>query len=77
MDVNGDALTRSLTDFSQFIFRYEIGDAYLGAVSRFMTNAFEYGDALLPQPEDSEPPAAAGSNTPYLNLATCVIFAHK
>jgi len=59
-----------------FIFRYEIGDAYLGAVSRFMTNAFEYGDALLPQPVadetsdgDSTPPRV-GSNTPYLNLAT-------
>jgi hypothetical protein len=41
-----------------------------------MTNAFEYGDALLPQPEataeaDGEttlPPIA--SNQPYLNLAT-------
>jgi TBC1 domain family member 8/9 len=42
-----------------------------------MTNAFEYGDALLPDHEKSEekpdgesttPPA--GSNTPYLNLAT-------
>lgn len=63
----------------QFIFRYEIGDAYLGAVSRFMTNAFEYGDALLPQPEGDEKSdgestsSHAGSNTPYLNLATCVI----
>ncbi|SJL17798.1 related to MDR1-Mac1p interacting protein [Armillaria ostoyae] len=61
----------------EFIFRYEIGDAYLGAVSRFMTNAFEYGDALLPRPEDetgedgepSSPPPIA-SNQPYLNLAT-------
>jgi hypothetical protein len=62
----------------QFIFRYEVGDAYLGAVSRFMTNAFEYGDALLPQPEgntestNTEPasPPPIASNQPYLNLAT-------
>ncbi|KAK7033909.1 hypothetical protein VNI00_012533 [Paramarasmius palmivorus] len=61
-----------------FIFRYEIGDAYLGAVSRFMSNAFEYGDALLPQPEttetgpDGEPlsPPPHPPNQPYLNLAT-------
>ncbi|EJD43712.1 TBC-domain-containing protein [Auricularia subglabra TFB-10046 SS5] len=52
-----------------FIFRYEIGDAYLGAVSRFMTNAFEYGDALQ---QDSEQTANTdGARTrPYLNLAT-------
>jgi hypothetical protein len=65
----------------QFIFRYEVGDAYLGAVSRFMSNAFEYGDALLAQPEPSEPAPEGGdgevtprprieSNQPYLNLAT-------
>lgn len=60
----------------QFIFRFEVGDAYLGAVSRFMTNAFEYGDALLPQSEppegDEEPgsPPPLASNQPYLNLAT-------
>ncbi|KAF9266678.1 TBC-domain-containing protein [Marasmius fiardii PR-910] len=61
-----------------FIFRFEIGDAYLGAVSRFMSNAFEYGDALLPQPEtsetgpDGEPttPPPLPTNQPYLNLAT-------
>ena len=48
-----------------------------------MTNAFEYGDALLPDHEegegktygeektDSEPtPPRTGSNTPYINLAT-------
>lgn len=56
----------------QFIFRYEVGDAYLGAVSRFMTNAFEYGDALVPradgEKEDSIP--QVGNNQPYLNLAT-------
>ncbi|KAF5359991.1 hypothetical protein D9758_007584 [Tetrapyrgos nigripes] len=61
-----------------FIFRFEIGDAYLGAVSRFMTNAFEYGDALLPEPEEKEigpdgeplPTPALAPNQPYLNLAT-------
>jgi hypothetical protein len=59
----------------QFIFRYEIGDAYLGAVSRFMSNAFEYGDALLPRPEGSDPdddPPPLESNQPYINLATSV-----
>jgi len=43
-----------------------------------MTNAFEYGDALLPQAEEhaegdepaSPPPLAP--NLPYLNLATYV-----
>jgi hypothetical protein len=42
-----------------------------------MTNAFEYGDALLPQPEatgetdgETTPPPPIGSNQPYLNLAT-------
>lgn len=67
----------------QFIFRYEVGDAYLGAISRFMTNAFEYGDALLPEnnktndAEDSESTSSApiGSNQPYLNLATFVLQA--
>ena len=60
------------TEFSQFIFRYEVGDAYLGAVSRFMTNSFEYGDALLAQPEDNESPESPqiSNNQPYLNLAT-------
>ncbi|PPR07735.1 hypothetical protein CVT24_003733 [Panaeolus cyanescens] len=65
----------TLSESFLFIFRYEIGDAYLGAVSRFMTNAFEYGDALLPQPEskDGEAPSSPlpiGTNQPYLNLAT-------
>src|SRR5260221_14792155 len=58
----------------QFIFRFEIGDVYLGAVSRFMSNAFEYGDALLPRPEgaeedDSTPPQIE-PNQPYLSLGT-------
>ncbi|GAW04472.1 TBC-domain-containing protein [Lentinula edodes] len=63
-----------------FIFRFEVGDAYLGAVSRFMTNAFEYGDALLAdvdqhkevEDDETEPrsPLPLPSNQPYLNLAT-------
>ncbi|KAG7093407.1 hypothetical protein E1B28_007089 [Marasmius oreades] len=59
-----------------FIFRFEIGDAYLGAVSRFMSNAFEYGDALLPQSNETGPdgeptsPPPLPPNQPYLNLAT-------
>ncbi|KAG6811223.1 hypothetical protein H0H92_008440 [Tricholoma furcatifolium] len=70
----------TLSESFLFIFRYEVGDAYLGAVSRFMTNAFEYGDALLPPTEasegddahDGEPttPRTIESNQPYLNLAT-------
>ncbi|KAH9479789.1 Putative GTPase-activating protein [Psilocybe cubensis] len=71
----------TLSESFLFIFRYEVGDAYLGAVSRFMTNAFEYGDALLPRPQssnaegesgDAEPssPPPIASNQPYLNLAT-------
>lgn len=45
-----------------------------------MTNAFEYGDALLPQTEGDEKtdggatPPQVESNTPYLNLATYVGF---
>ncbi|KIJ65220.1 hypothetical protein HYDPIDRAFT_131621 [Hydnomerulius pinastri MD-312] len=64
----------TLSESFLFIFRYEIGDAYLGAVSRFMTNAFEYGDTLLPQETNSKTgetgPQEIGHNQPYLNLAT-------
>ncbi|KZT70826.1 TBC-domain-containing protein [Daedalea quercina L-15889] len=65
----------TLSESLLFIFRYEVGDAYLGAVSRFMSNAFEYGDALLPRPDDAEPnddstPPHIESNQPYMNLAT-------
>ncbi|KAF9244154.1 hypothetical protein BU15DRAFT_86102 [Melanogaster broomeanus] len=64
----------TLSESFLFIFRHEIGDAYLGAVSRFMTNAFEYGDTLLPQATNSETgetgPQEIGHNQPYLNLAT-------
>jgi TBC1 domain family member 8/9 len=42
---------------------------YLGAISRFMANAFEYGDALLPPTEDGQEPQIE-PNQPYLNLAT-------
>ncbi|KAJ7114088.1 rab-GTPase-TBC domain-containing protein [Mycena epipterygia] len=67
----------TLSETFLFIFRYEVGDAYLGAVSRFMTNAFEYGDALLPPSEEThlneqggETPPTLPTNQPYLNLAT-------
>ncbi|KAF7371116.1 hypothetical protein MSAN_00746700 [Mycena sanguinolenta] len=68
----------TLSETFLFIFRYEVGDAYLGAVSRFMTNAFEYGDALLPPSEEppetneqgGEVPPTGPTNQPYLNLAT-------
>jgi TBC1 domain family member 8/9 len=39
-----------------------------------MSNAFEYGDALLPRAEgvdtDDETPPQIESNQPYINLAT-------
>ncbi|KAL6306255.1 TBC-domain-containing protein [Sparassis latifolia] len=64
----------TLSESLLFIFRFEIGDAYLGAVSRFMSNAFEYGDALIPRPEGADPnddaPPQLESNQPYMNLAT-------
>lgn len=50
----------------------------MGAISRFMSNAFEYGDALLPEtatgesPDSEDAPPQIGSNQPYLNLATYV-----
>ncbi|TIC12905.1 TBC-domain-containing protein [Wallemia mellicola] len=40
-----------LSESLLFIFRAEPGDAYLGAVSKFMTNAFEYADSLIEQPQ--------------------------
>jgi len=64
----------TLSESLLFIFRFEVGDAYLGAVSRFMSNAFEYGDALLPRTEgtgeDDDVPPQIESNQPYMNLAT-------
>ncbi|CAE6364637.1 unnamed protein product [Rhizoctonia solani] len=62
-----------LSESLLFIFRNEPGDAYLGAVSRFMTNAFEFGDALLPSPlgtEDGAGTPTIAANVAYLNLAT-------
>ncbi|KAG8974931.1 hypothetical protein FRC05_006608 [Tulasnella sp. 425] len=57
-----------LSESLLFIFRNEPGDAYLGAVSRFMTNAFEYGDSLLEKADDTEP--SPENNKPYLTLPT-------
>ncbi|CAG7851504.1 Putative GTPase-activating protein AN11010 [Serendipita indica DSM 11827] len=71
-----------LSESLLFIFRSEVGDAYLGTVSRFMTNAFEYGDALLPEEGEKMSPIpnevsantelapSLPSNQPYLNRAT-------
>lgn len=72
-DKNQDgALTKDevlhLSESLLFIFRHEAGDTYLGAVSRFMTNAFEYGDALSPQSKDLE--TGGNHNMPYLTLPT-------
>lgn len=43
----------------QFIFRNEPGDAYLAAVSKFILNAFDFGDATAPesslQPDEAPP----------------------
>ncbi|KAG8744610.1 hypothetical protein FRC10_009835 [Ceratobasidium sp. 414] len=68
-----------LSESLLFIFRNEPGDAYLGAVSRFMTNAFEFGDALLPAAvgtEDGAGTPTVGSHVPYLNLATQVLVSY-
>lgn len=71
-----------LIESFKFIFRHEVGDAYLGAISRFMSNAFEYGDALLPETTSGGSPDSDGtlpqieSNQPYLNLATYDSPAH-
>ncbi|GJJ11457.1 hypothetical protein Clacol_005690 [Clathrus columnatus] len=66
-----------LSESLLFIFRHERGDGYLGAVSRFMTHTFEYGDEMIQQPThplnaSGTPidPAQIGTNQPYLNLAT-------
>lgn len=49
-----------LSESLLFIFRNEPGDIYLAAVSRFILNAYEFGDATapessLPDPQDSVP----------------------
>jgi hypothetical protein len=54
----------------QFIFQHEIGDAYLGAVSRLISNIFELCDTLLPQDGTEGAPTEVGLNQPYINLAT-------
>jgi len=43
-----------------------------------MSNAFEYGDALLPPTEtsDDDGPLSIESNQPYLNLATYVLLVY-
>ncbi len=37
-----------LSESLLFIFRNEPGDAYLAAVSKFILNAFDFGDATAP-----------------------------
>jgi hypothetical protein len=41
----------------QFIFRNEPGDIYLAAVSKFILNAYEFGDATAPDSGHSSPAA--------------------
>jgi hypothetical protein len=36
----------------------------------FMSNVFEFGDALQPEHDGGGPPPEMSSNQPYLNLAT-------
>ena len=38
-----------------------------------MSNAFEYGDALLPQDDGSGETTPVETNQPYLNLATYAV----
>ncbi|KAJ9103840.1 hypothetical protein QFC21_002302 [Naganishia friedmannii] len=38
-----------LSESLLFIFRNELGDAYLAAVSKFILNAFDFGDATAPE----------------------------
>ena len=47
----------------QFIFRNEPGDAYLAAVSKFILNAFDFGDATAPE-ESLQPDDATASLAP-------------
>ena len=42
-----------------------------------MTNAFEYGDALLPQDKNTPEVQDAAHNIPYLNLPTFVVKTSK
>ncbi|KAF8315771.1 hypothetical protein F5887DRAFT_1228861 [Amanita rubescens] len=62
----------TLSESLLFIFRFRVGDAYLGAVSRFMSNAFEYDDTLLPQNEGrSGEETSVETNQPYINDQSC------
>lgn len=68
---------------SQFIFRNEPGDRYLGSVSNLIQNLFEYAASTQPEtpegsPEldDSRSPITENIDRPYLALATfrmCVL----
>ncbi|KAG8888305.1 hypothetical protein FRB99_004126, partial [Tulasnella sp. 403] len=69
-DKDGSLTKDELLQLSEsllFIFRNEPGDAYLGAVSRFMTNAFEYGDSLLEEKAKAEEDDLQ-SNTEGVNM---------
>ena len=46
-------------DAWQFIFRNEPGDVYLAAVSKFILNAYEFGDATAPEASRRTPEEAA------------------
>ena len=41
----------------QFVFRNEPGDIYLAAVSKFILNAYEFGDATAPESSAVPQPA--------------------
>lgn len=52
-------MNRLANALSKFIFRNEPGDIYLASVSKFILNAFEFGDATAPEgsvtsPQDRE-----------------------
>ncbi|GHJ83929.1 hypothetical protein NliqN6_0331 [Naganishia liquefaciens] len=55
-----------LSESLLFIFRNEPGDAYLAAVSKFILNAFDFGDATAPesslQPDEVPPKDTASSD---------------
>ena len=46
----------------QFVFRSEPGDTYLAAVSKFILNAYEFGDATAPESSMPSPEEAAPFN---------------
>lgn len=76
----GPELTRAR---SQFIFRNEPGDRYLGSISNMLQNLFEYGESTKPpaKPQDGNQPADSPEiqstewadndpNRPFLSHAT-------